>query len=301
MLIPFFPKSKNAIMLRFKTILFCIFLTKVLFSQSEFKQLEVQLARYNDWFVNSDEFEHRKYALNEFNNLFLQILMSERSYDYPFDSLKWISKQVPADSSFRIFSWQLMKSPTEFEYYGVIQTKDNAFFLKDNKWQNYDIDYEVFTPSNWYGQIYYNLHQTMVKDKPEYLVFGLKILPDHIKIKTVESLYFENGIPKFGKGIFEDTLNKKLFKNRVVLLTSVESNSRLVFDNELDMIIFDHTISVPSSREPNARRLIVADGTYHGYKLKNDRWYFIDNVFPQKYDEPPMLYHESDKNNKDSK
>lgn len=276
-------------MLKVNTVLFFLLFSNFIFGQTDFQKIETELARYNDWFVNSDKLDHRKYALDKFNEIFLTTLSAKNSFNYPFDSLKWISKQVPADSTFRIFSWQLMKSNNEFEYFGVIQTKENLFVLKDNKWQNYDIDYEVFTPSNWYGQIYFNLHQVLVNDKPEYLVFGLKILPDKIKIKTLESLYFENGNPKFGKGIFEDTLNKKLFKNRVVLLTSLESNSRLVFDNELDMIIFDHTIVIPSSYDPNAKKLIVADGTYHGYKLKNDKWHFIDNVFPQKYDKPPML------------
>lgn len=276
-------------MLKVNTVLFFLLISYHFFGQTDFQKIETELARYNDWFVNADKIDHREYALEKFNDIFLSALSSKNSFNYPFDSLKWISKQVPADSSFRIFSWQLMKSKTEFEYFGVIQTKESLFVLKDNKWQNYDIEYEVFTPSNWYGQIYFNLHQTFVNNKPEYLVFGLKILPDNIKIKTVESLYFENGIPKFGRGIFEDTLNKKLFKNRVVLITSIESNSRLVFDNELDMIIFDHTIVIPSSYEPDAKKLIVADGTYHGYQLKNDKWKFIDNVFPQKYDKPPML------------
>jgi hypothetical protein len=106
---------------------------------------------------------------------------------------------------------------------------------------------------------------------------------------------------KLGKGIFEDTLNKKMFKNRVVLRTSFESNSRLSYDPELSMIIFDHTIIVPSSREVNAKPLIVADGSYHGYKLNNDKWMFVNNVFPEKYDEPPMLNPEPDKKIKGKK
>jgi hypothetical protein len=282
-------------MLKFKTILLYLLFSNFVFSQTDFQKSETELARYNDWFVNSDKLDHRKFALEKFNELFLTTLSSKNSFDFPFDSLKWISKQMPADSSFRLFSWQLMKSKTEFEYFGLIQTKENLFILKDNKWKSYNIEYEIFTPSNWYGQIYYNLHQIAINDKPEYLVFGLKILPNDIKIKTVESLYFDNGLPRFGKGIFEDTLNKKMLKNRVVLLTSLESNSRLMIDNELDMIIFDHTIVIPSSYEPNAKQLIVADGTYHGYKLKNNIWKFIDNVFPQKYDKPPMLDQEKSK------
>ena len=287
--IPFFPKSKNATMWRFKTIIVFIFFANYIFSQTDFHRSETELARFNDWFVNSDKFGHRKYALTEFNTQFLQILSAEGSFDYPFDSLKWISKLMPADSSFRIFTWQLMKSQTEFDYCGVVQTRENVYFLEDNKWQNIDTEYEEFAPSNWYGQIYYNIHQYANNNKKEYLLFGLKVLQNKEKIKTVEAITLENGTLKFGKGMFEDTLNRKMFKNRVVHRTSMESNSQLNYDDELGMIIYDHTIIIPSSRERDAKQLIVADGSYHGYKLKEDKWMFIDNVFPEKYEEPPMI------------
>ena len=283
-------------MWRFKTIIVFIFFANYIFCQTDFHRSETELARYNDWFVNSDKFEHRKYALTEFNRQFLQILSAEGSFDYPFDSLKWISKLIPADSSFRIFSWQLMRSQTEFDYFGVVQTPENLYFLQDNKWQNTDTEYEEFTPSNWYGQIYYNIHQYTSDDKTEYLLFGLKILKNREKIKTVEALDIQSGMLKLGKGIFEDTLNKKMFKNRVVLRTSFESNSRLSYDPELSMIIFDHTIVVPSSREAGAKPLIVADGSYHGYKLNAGKWMFVNNVFPEKYDEPPVNTPPGDKN-----
>jgi hypothetical protein len=282
-------KLKGTKMLKFKSFVIFIFLANALFSQTDFHKSETELARYNDWFVNSDKYEHRKYALTEFNNQFLQILSAEGSFDYPFDSLKWISKLMPADSSFRIFTWQLMRSQTEFDYFGVVQTRENLYFLKDNQWQNTDTEYEEFTPANWYGQIYYNIHQYTSDNKTEYLLFGLKILKNKEKIKTVEALDIQSGLLKLGKGIFEDTLNKKMFKNRVVLRTSFESNSRLVYDPELSMIILDHTIMVPSSRETNARQLIIADGSYHGYKIIGDKWMFVNNVFPEKYEEPPML------------
>ncbi|MBK7094085.1 MAG: hypothetical protein IPH57_03110 [Saprospiraceae bacterium] len=281
-------------MLKFNAFVIYIFLANALFGQSDFHKSETELARYNDWFVNSDKFEHRKYALTEFNSQFLQILSAEGSFDYPFDSLKWISKLMPPDSSIRIFTWQLMRSQTEFDYFGVVQTRKNLYFLQDNKWQNTDTEYEEFTPANWYGQIYYNIHQYTSGNKTEYLLFGLKILKNREKIKTVEALDIQSGMLKLGKGIFEDTLNQRMFKNRVVLRTSFESNSRLSYDPELSMIIFDHTIIVPSSREVSAKPLIVADGSYHGYKLKDDKWMFVNNVFPEKFEAPPMLNPETE-------
>ena len=48
-------------------------------------------------------------------------LKYRNSFYYPFDRLKSISIQYAPDSSFRIFTWQLMVDKTNYRYFGALQ------------------------------------------------------------------------------------------------------------------------------------------------------------------------------------
>ena len=250
------------------------------FSQSDFSASESELARYNDWFVNSDKYEHRLYAHSRFDSLIRVALKQDDSFFHPFDSLKWISKIMPPDSSFRAFTWQLNVTGTDVRYSGIIQTSENIFYLEDNGWQDFDIEYDEFSEKNWYGQIYYNVHQYQEGDNISYLLFGHRQIKSGENIKLAELVTIGSEGTLFGKAVFEDPKNIGLYKNRIVHRTSFESSSRLNYMPEHSIIIYDHTISVPVSREAGARMITVADGTYHGYERVGDKWKFIDDAFP---------------------
>lgn len=274
-----------------------ILISSSVYSQFDFKTTELELSKYNDYLVNADKYEHRSEANQIFLKLFLNTLQQPNSFDFPFDSLKWISKIIPQDSSFRIFSWQLMKDRSNFNYYGIFQSKDRLFVLTDNNSTGSDMDFEEFNQNNWLGQIYYNIYQYTLKDKNQYLLFGYKLTSDGMKLKFAEPLSINESSLTFGKQIFEDTINKGLFKNRIVLMTSIESNSTLKFDSEISKLIFDHTIKFTDSRSGQPRTMIISDGSYHGFELKGEKWYFISNVFPEKFDAPPITETVKDKTN----
>lgn len=263
----------------FLLLAFTFYISNI-FSQTDFSVSESELARYNDWFVNSDKYEHRLYAHSRFDSLIREVLKADSSFFYPFDSLKWLSNIMPPDSSFRIFTWQLNVSDTEVLYSGILQTKENIFYLKDNGWQDHDIDYDEFSDKNWYGQVYYNVHQYQEGDSVSCLLFGHRQLKSGDRIKVAEIVTPGDKGIKFGKAVFEDPKNIDLYRNRIVHRTSFESSSRLNYMPEFSMIIYDHTISVPASREAGARMITVADGTYHGYEREGNKWKFIDNAFP---------------------
>ena len=48
--------------------------------------------------------------------LLVSTLKAENSFEYPFNRLPFISIQYPADSTFRIFSWELFASEDERRY-----------------------------------------------------------------------------------------------------------------------------------------------------------------------------------------
>ncbi len=270
-------------------ILFCFFVVLVS-AQDSFAKYEIELSRYNDYFVNASKKENRLYAHDKFKNLFFKALNKEKSFEYPFDSLEGVSKIFPSDSSFRIFTWQLMESYQKIKYYGVIQLNTGEVInLKEGINNINDLEYSSFSPDYWFGQIYYNLKEYDVDKRTHYLLFGYKQLDASNKVKTAIPLKFSDSEVVFGDEIFEDTLRADSYKTMIVHKTAFESASKLNYDESLNIIIYDHLINalLPDSRGNKSKLVKIPDGTYHGYKLDGNKWKFINNVFDESYEKPP--------------
>lgn len=276
--------------------LYFVFLS-FLNAQTNFDSAEKELSRLNDYFVNADNPDHRVYAHNKFKPLFEKTLKEDSSFYYPFDSLKWISKLMAPDSTFRIFSWQVQSQKGKFSYFGYIQKRSGELIsLKDNKEEYSDMEYELFSDKDWYGQVYYNIVSYIRGSMSEYIVFGYKF-KNNEKVKVAEPIVFENEEIVFGKPVFEDTLREGLLKNRIVLRTSINAASKLNYDPDMKMIIYDHTINITLPHSEKNTFATVPDGSYHGYKWDGKKWFFIDKVFNQIYDEKmiPVRSKESEK------
>jgi len=273
------------------TIFFILFLIqKDAYSQVEFTIAEKDLAKYCDFFINAEKSEHRIFAHSKFKHDFLDLLKYENSFSYPFDSLMGVSILVSPDSSLRVISWQLMITDNRFEYYGYIQKKNGSIFeLIDNKEFFSDLEYEVFTNNDWYGQIYYHIHQYDDRNIKKYILFGYKRLGKDDKIKIASPIHFDNNVAYFGKDIFEDTLSSGGLKNRIVHKTAISAASSLTYNDSKEMIIYDHTVLLMvSSRFSNkVKPSYVPDGSYHGYKWNGKYWEFVNKVFSNIYNEVP--------------
>ena len=72
--------------------------------------------------MNTGSSTVRTSSLHEFNALLEIILADEASFNYPFDSLKSLSKLTSKDKRFRIYTW-LVPSIEEkhYKYFGIIQ------------------------------------------------------------------------------------------------------------------------------------------------------------------------------------
>ena len=57
----------------------------------------------------------------------------------------------------------------------------------------------------------------------------------------------------------------------------------MVYDDDLNMIIYDHLIS--ESNEPAKKFTYHPDGDYEGFKWVNGKWVHIDKVFDQKLED----------------
>ena len=95
----------------------------------------------------------RFFADSAFTRIFVRALRTKNSFYYPFDSIVNISKLYAPDSSFKIFTWQLMINENTIRQHGAIQMKTDdgsfkVFPLLDSICANLSKGLNLFLPGS---------------------------------------------------------------------------------------------------------------------------------------------------------
>lgn len=239
--------------------------------------------------VNGVDASERFQADSVFTKMLVRALVQPWSFQFPFDSLQTISRLYAPDSSFRIFSWQVVMDETTFRRKGAIQMKTpdgtlKLFPLIDKTHMMEDINGGVFDNENWVGAIYYKIIEKSYRGKNYYTLLGYDEHSFRSTKKRVEVLTFDNGRPVFGGRYFVfDKYPARNSHTRFDIEYKKYANGSIKFDEELDMIIFDHLIS--ENNQPDKKFTYIPDGDYEGFKWKNGRWVHIDKVFTFKLED----------------
>lgn len=244
---------------------------------------------YLSYLIVNDSLEENRFrAVNKFIPTLVKALKVKNSFDYPFERLKSISIQYPADSTFRVFTWQLYVNENDYRYFGAIQMNDEKlklFPLIDRSFDIEDIEHQTLQPDQWYGALYYNIREFDTKEGKKYLLFGYDGYQFFTKRKVVEVLSFNDGKAVFGAPVFvsEDPNNAFLPKSRLALTYSAEASIKVNFDEHLDLLIHDHLIETSSSISSQGP-VKLPDGSYEGYQLKDGRWTYVAKIFDHVYE-----------------
>lgn len=239
--------------------------------------------------INDSLPEHRFGATKKLIPTLVQALKIPNSFQYPFPDVQSISIQYPADSSFRIFTWQLYVDAEEYRYYGAIQLNSPDLKLSPLVDRSYEVqnpEMDILTPENWYGALYYHIEAFESPQGRKYLLFGYDAYSFFEKRKIVEVLSIEQGKPVFGAPVFvEQPLDGSpvQYRNRLVFQYSSEASMRCNFDPMLGLIVFDHLVNVGGP-------YLVPDGDYDGYIPQNGFWVFKPRLFDQVSEEAPRPY-----------
>lgn len=92
---------------------------------------EKELVKMANDILRHEDTDHKIEVNKKFINKLTEVLKRPESFNYPFDSLKTVSKLQPQDNSFRIFTWYFIDLPTPdafyaenaHYYFGLIQRK----------------------------------------------------------------------------------------------------------------------------------------------------------------------------------
>jgi len=251
------------------------------------QQKEDSLKIYARQILNGRNPEDRFTADSQFTKTFVRALQISNSFYYPFDSLVSIAKVIPPDSSFKIFTWQLTISPEIIRQHGAIQMKTSDGSLKlfpliDKTDLIQNIEDTVTSNRAWIGALYYRIMQEKSFGKTFYTLLGFDDNNMSSDRKFIEVLTFKNGEPVFGGPFFSFPDNNILHKknmSRYVMEYKKNAAPRLTFDNEMNMIVFEHLIS--QTGEAQKKYTYIPDGDYEGLKWKDGKWVYVEKIFNQ--------------------
>lgn len=231
--------------------------------------------------INADD---RFNADSTFTRMLVRALKTPHSFHYPFDSLETVSRLYAPDSSFRIFTWQLVINDNVIRQHGAIQMKTHDGSLKlfpliDKSDVTTSIADTIGNNYGWIGAIYYKIIQKKSSNQDYYTLLGFDENNIRSSRKIIEVLNFLNDEPTFGGRYFsyEEDSVFKTSQSRYVMEFKKDAGPRLSYDTDMDMIIVEHLVS--ESNEPKKKWTLVGDGDYEGFKWKNGKWVHVEKVF----------------------
>ncbi len=226
-------------------------------------------------------------ADSQFTKMFVRALKINHSFDYPFDSLSTISRLIPEDSSFKIFTWQMVVNEYVTRQHGAIQMRTADGLLKlfpliDKSAITIGKEDTIGNNLGWMGAVYYKLIEKKSFGENYYTLLGYDENNINSNKKVIEILTFKDGEPVFGGANFSFQDNSVIKKTRARFVMEYKKNSspRLTYDPDQDMIIYEHLIS--ETGEPNKKYTYIPDGDYEGLKWVDGKWVHIQKVFTQK-------------------
>jgi hypothetical protein len=248
--------------------------------EDSLKKLSVKLIQ---GITASDRFN----ADSIFTKILVRALKTPNSFYYTFDSLETISKLYAPDSSFKIFTWQMMINDNIIRQHGAIQMKTydgslKLFPLIDKSDVTINQVDTVGNNKGWIGAVYYNIIQKKSGNQNYYTLLGFDENNIRSNKKLIEVLHFDNDEPIFGGGrlfSFEEDSVFKTSIGRYIMEYKKTDGPKLNYDEEMDMIIVEHLIS--ESNEPKKKWTYVGDGDYEGFKWKNGKWVHVEKIFDQ--------------------
>ncbi len=272
-------------------LMLCFFITTAasaqLISKADYKLLEKKedslklLAEKIVMGVNPID---RLKADSIFTKVFVRSLKTKHSFSYPFDSLQAISKLYAPDSSFRIYTWQMVINENVVRQHGAIQMKTadgslKLFPLIDKSDITTNMADTIANHLGWMGAVYYKIVQTQHQGVTYYTLLGYDENNIRSNKKIIEVLSFKNAEPIFGSRQFSIVsgfgYNNKMA--RFVMEYKKQASPRLTYDRDLDMIIFEHLVS--ESNQPNKKWTLIGDGDYEGFKWTDGKWVYVNKVF----------------------
>src|SRR5882757_1168982 len=247
------------------------------------KLKEDSLQNYAMDIIQGKDAATRFKADSMFTRMFVKALTTKNSFYYPFDSLITISNLYPPDSSFRIYTWQMVVNELVVRHHGAIQMRTYDGSLKlypliDKSVVTQNILDTIGDNKGWIGAVYYKLLQTKSGNQPVYTLLGYDEHTASSNRKIIEMLSFSSGEPIFGGRYFsyENDEVKKPSTSRYIMEYKYGTSPKLNYEPDMNIILVGHLES--ETNEPKKKFTYVPNGDYEGFRWSGSKWIHIENV-----------------------
>lgn len=188
--------------------------------------------------------DESKMKLNaEISKNVLKAIKQEKSIDYSFDSIKYISVLTSEDKMIRIFSWVLPKDEGGFECYGFVQSYDDNLKMY-RQWELKDVsatmqkpETKIMSSDKWFGAVYYYIITTKSGGKKYYTLLGWNPTDRFSRKKVIEIVTLKrNGEPVFGYSLFnakELKYVKETNAKRIIFEYSAQTRMHLNYETQI--------------------------------------------------------------------
>jgi len=267
---------------------------------SKIRAIETELHSLSDQMINDVSYIRRIEANKRIIPRLVDALKVQNSYYYPFNALPHVSVVYAPDSTFRMITWTVRLRDEDYRYYGTVQKAKpeiDLIPLFDGSLEITNPEDTILTGNNWFGNIIYNMIQREIDGIMYYFTFGWdgnNIFSDK---KILDVFHIKEDSLVFGAPLFKVERDSiPISVNRFILEFRNDASVGLNWDEELQMVVYDH-LSPPSPEAKGNFLSYMPDGTYEGLSFDGGRWNYISKVFTQTQDEPPMpapLFKDSD-------
>jgi hypothetical protein len=233
-------------------------------------------------------------VVNErFFKIFQSALESNGSIAMSFDSISGITRVSSDDDRFRVFTWNVPISDGSNKYFGFIQIlgeNNKVIPLKSVNYKGTNIENEIFTPSTWYGALYYKLIEEKSKENTLYTLLGWDGNNSESNRKFIDIISEDkSGSIAFGMPIFK---TDRGIKSRVIFEYAKKSSMTLRYDyqairvkkkkkikkEDTWLIVMDRLAPMDPSLKGMYKYYVPSGDIYDGFIFRNGYWILVEDV-----------------------
>lgn len=225
--------------------------------------------------------DEEKLRINDSIRLIVRNYASSDSvFVHSFENIRNLGQITSPDSLLKIITWNLFTADGTNKYNLYIIKRAmpgtmNRIYALTGEFSEMPVKTDVlYTESDWYGALYYEVRPLPADDQTFYILLGLSFGNSLVSRKIIDVVSFqEDGTLLFGREWFQ--AGRTLKYREVIEYGSTAATTLRFFSDR--MIVFDHLVPV-SPEHVNDRRYYVPDYSYDAYEYLNGLWRLRLNV-----------------------
>lgn len=269
-------------------LFFFVFASSSLFAQQtllvddrSIKNNEQSIKHLGDSILKGSTDSIRIACNTDLKNELKNMLQSPNTFNYPFDSLKNISKIKSDDGRVRIYTWILpTDSGSRYQFFGFIQYSNpkkkifKLIELNESVTDTLTVLKKSLTADNWFGALYYKIVEVKNKETVYYTLLGWKGNDTKTTKKIIDVLTFKNDVAVFGAPILQ---YERKMQNRIVFEYNAQTSMLLHWDEKINQIVFDY-LAPANAAFKNQMQTYGATFVYDGLKWNKGKWNYTHDV-----------------------